>query len=90
MTWAIRERSAYNAAMPLHCNIDAKGKLARLIWGIVMLIIGIVLLFVWALPYGTASAWIVMTVCLALGAFGIFEARRGWCAVRAMGFKTPM
>jgi hypothetical protein len=24
------------------------------------------------------------------GAFTIFEARAGWCVVRAMGFKTPL
>ena len=24
------------------------------------------------------------------GAFAVFEARAGWCAVRAMGFKTKM
>ena len=24
------------------------------------------------------------------GVFGIFEARAGWCVVRAMGFKTPI
>ena len=26
----------------------------------------------------------------AMGAFAVFEARAGWCVVRAMGFKTPM
>ncbi|MBT6728200.1 MAG: hypothetical protein HOA75_15830 [Deltaproteobacteria bacterium] len=24
------------------------------------------------------------------GAFAIFEARAGWCVIRAMGFKTPL
>jgi hypothetical protein len=24
------------------------------------------------------------------GAFAIFEARAGWCVIRAMGFKTPI
>jgi hypothetical protein len=24
------------------------------------------------------------------GAFAIFEARAGWCALRAMGIKTPL
>ena len=27
---------------------------------------------------------------LAGGAFAVFEARAGWCAVRAMGFRTPL
>ena len=75
--------------MPLPCNIDARGKRARLIYGIVLLVLGIVLVFVWALPAGTFWAWAVTAACLLGGAFAIFEARAGWCVVRAMGFKTP-
>ena len=41
--------------MPLTCNIDARGKVARLIYGLVLLIIGVVLIFVLALPY--PSIW---------------------------------
>jgi hypothetical protein len=74
--------------MALRCNIDARGKLARLIYGIVLLIVGLVLLFAWALRTGSALAWIITVVCLLSAALAIFEARAGWCAVRAMGFKT--
>jgi hypothetical protein len=76
--------------MGLRCNIDARGKLARLVWGLALTAIGAVLLFAWALRSGGAWAWVVSAVCLAGGAFAVFEARAGWCVMRAMGFKTRM
>jgi hypothetical protein len=76
--------------MPLTCNIDARGKLARLIYGVILLILGVVLLLAWALPAGGFWPWAVTIACLLGGAFAIFEARAGWCVVRAMGIKTPM
>ncbi|HSZ58017.1 MAG TPA: hypothetical protein VK797_20305 [Tepidisphaeraceae bacterium] len=76
--------------MPLSCNIDSRGKLARLIYGIILVAIGVVLLVFWALSGGGTLAWLVSAACLLSGAFAIFEARAGWCVMRAMGFKTPM
>ena len=72
------------------CNIDARGKLVRLIYGVVLLVIAVALLIVWALPGNSIWAWVVTAVCLLGGAFAIYEARAGWCVVRAMGFKTPV
>jgi hypothetical protein len=72
----------------MQCNIDARGKRLRLVNGIVTLIVGVVLLLAWALPAGAIWAWTVTIVVLLCAAFMIFEARAGWCAVRAMGFKT--
>jgi uncharacterized membrane protein HdeD (DUF308 family) len=74
----------------MQCNIDARGKRVRLVNGIVTLVIGLVLLIAWALPERSVLAWAVTIVALAGGAFMIFEARAGWCAIRAMGFKTPV
>jgi hypothetical protein len=76
--------------MALTCNIDARGKAARLVIGIVMLFIGLVLLFAWALPTGSGIAWFVALSVAIGGGFAIFEARAGWCVVRAMGFRTPI
>ena len=76
--------------MPLRCNIDARGKLARLIYGVVLLILGLVGVFAWAMPSNGFWPWALSVCCLLGGAFAIFEARAGWCVVRAMGFKTPM
>jgi VIT1/CCC1 family predicted Fe2+/Mn2+ transporter len=74
--------------MKLASNIDAKGKAARLIWGLATLVAGLLTLVFWAIPTGGWAAWAISIALLASGAFGVFEARTGWCAVRAMGFKT--
>ena len=76
--------------MPLTCNIDSRGKAARLIYGIILLLIGAALTGLWAMHSGSIVRWVVSIACLISGAFSIFEARTGWCVVRAMGFKTPM
>lgn len=76
--------------MPLKCNIDSRGKVARLIWGILLAGLGAVLIWLWAVPTGSVPSWIVSIACIMAGFFAVFEARAGWCAVRAMGFKTPM
>ena len=76
--------------MALQCNIDAKGKRVRFINGIITLIAGVVLLFAWALPTRSGLAWSITIACVIGGAFMIFEARAGWCVVRAMGFRTPV
>ncbi len=81
--------SAYNALM--QCNIDARGRRARLISGILVLFVAIVVL---ALAYAAVLTawwwWLIGALLLIAGAFQIFEARAGWCVMRAMGFKTPM
>jgi len=74
----------------MQCNIDAKGKAVRLRWGIVWLIAGLIAGGIWALPTGGATAWILSAALMATGVFMIFEARAGWCVVRAMGFKTKV
>lgn len=74
--------------MPLTCNIDAKGKLARLIYGLLMILLGLALVWLWAWDSHSVLRWGVAVLCLLAGAFGIFEARAGWCVVRAMGFHT--
>jgi hypothetical protein len=76
--------------MPLTCNIDSRGKLARLIYGLLMIVLGLVLIFLWAWPQGEIWKWIVSIAWLGGGVFAVFEARAGWCVVRAMGIKTPM
>ncbi|HWA73159.1 MAG TPA: hypothetical protein VG937_12510 [Polyangiaceae bacterium] len=76
--------------MALTCNIDARGKAARLRIGIGLALVGVLLTFAWAIPFGGAAAWAFSGGTLLAGAFSIFEARAGWCVVRAMGFKTPV
>lgn len=76
--------------MGLQCNIDSRGKVARLVYGIVLLAAGIALGVLWAWGSHSILRWVVSAACLAGGAFAVFEARAGWCVVRAMGFKTPL
>jgi hypothetical protein len=80
----------YNPVVPLQCNIDSRGKAARLIYGLVLLAAGVAMLVWWALPGGGVVAWVLTAVAILGGAFAVFEARAGWCVVRAMGFKTPL
>jgi hypothetical protein len=71
----------------MQCNIDAKGKAIRLGYGVVMLIVGVALMIFWAHTYWS---WAISIAIAVGGAFAIFEARAGWCIVRAMGWKTPL
>jgi hypothetical protein len=81
---------AYNVPVALACNIDKRGRIARLIYGVVLVATAVVLAFTWAMHTTSVIRWVVVVSCAVAGGFGIFEARKGWCAVRAMGFKTPM
>lgn len=62
----------------------------RLRLGIALVLVGAASALLWAVPAGSGLAWAVTIGLLAAGAFGVFEARKGWCAVRALGFKTPV
>ncbi|NBC11513.1 MAG: hypothetical protein GVY24_07250 [Planctomycetes bacterium] len=75
----------------MRCNLDARGKAARLIigfftLGIAALLAALILLgvlpggWVWAAVVGTSLG----------GALALFEGRTGWCALRAMGWRTPV
>jgi hypothetical protein len=76
--------------MALQCNINSRGKIVRLIYGLIMIVAAIVLVVVWALPAGGVFPWAVVVIVVVGGAFAIFEGWTGWCAIRAMGFKTPL
>jgi hypothetical protein len=76
--------------MKLACNINQKGRLARLIYGLILIGLDALLAWRWAAPAGSAARWIVVAALFVLGIFGLFEAAVGWCAMRAMGFKTRM
>lgn len=75
----------------LECNIDARGKAARLIGGLAGVAFGVALASLLALDVLTGSAVsFVAAGSLLGGGFAIFEARAGWCIVRAMGIRTPL
>ncbi len=73
----------------MQCNIDAKGKAVRLVYGLTLLVAGLI---VGGLALAGVFAgwwlWAVSAALVLMGAFAVFEARQGWCVVRAMGIKT--
>jgi hypothetical protein len=91
--------------MAFACNIDRRGRSIRTIAGAVTLLVGLALLAVPLLagggeadaaapPPDAADGSIAMLIggiaaCCG-GAFMLFEGLVGWCAVRAMGFRTPV
>ena len=76
--------------MALTCNINGRGRVARLVWGLLLVVIGGVLLLGWAWGADSWLRWVVSILILLAGAFAVFEARAGWCVIRAMGMKTPI
>lgn len=74
----------------MQCNIDSRGRMARIVTGAVTSAVGLGLILAAAL--GGIPGWATWAGlgCLAGGGFSIFEGAKGWCVVRAMGFKTPI
>ncbi len=74
----------------MQCNIDFRGRALRTTMGILTGLIGGGAVGGWYL--GVLPNWTLgIGIALLLGgAFMIFEGVNGWCAVRAMGFKTPI
>lgn len=74
----------------MQCNIDKRGRVVRLIGGLLCMALGV------ALGIATyAAAWspwlyLLAGVLLLGGAFAVYEARKKWCALRAMGIRTPV
>lgn len=62
-------------------NIDGKGRLVRGLMGLALLVAA-----VWL----GLKIWWLGLVLGAGAAFALFEAFRGWCAMRACGIKTKL
>jgi len=76
--------------MGLTCNIDRRGKRVRAILGAVLILSALGLaIAAWTTGRHTAFG-VPAGIALLAGLFGLFEAANGWCAVRAMGCKTPL
>ena len=72
------------------CNIDAKGKLFRFIIGIFSILAGIVMISLFNFNmFISKELFVIGIFSIVGGLFAIWEAREGWCIVRAIGIKTP-
>lgn len=76
--------------MALVCNIDQRGRQYRYRIGVALLALGFVVYALGASLHGGAVPRLVGGVLIAAGLFSLFEANRGWCAARALGFKTKL
>lgn len=77
--------------MALECNIDSKGRAMRLVAGILAILggaVAYVILTLGVIPVPESLGTLGVLAMVAGGAFAIFEAKAGWCVVRALGFRT--
>ena len=75
----------------MQCNIGAKGKAVRLRLGLMALAGALALAAVVLTGFLEGVIWWYAVAATAFGGlFTIWEARAGWCIIRAMGFKTPL
>ena len=75
--------------MKLACNIDRRGQKARVVGGVMVDLAGVGLVVIGVLT-GSQGALTGGVLLCVTGSFMVFEGARGWCALRAMGIKTPM
>lgn len=77
--------------MALECNIDSKGRAMRLVAGILAIVggaVAYVILTLDIIPVPESIGTLGVLAMVGGGAFAIFEAKAGWCVVRALGFRT--
>ncbi|TVQ64199.1 MAG: hypothetical protein EA379_02355 [Phycisphaerales bacterium] len=82
--------SGGKSALGLTCNIDQRGRKARMVMGASSIVLGVIMLVTNLMGDVPAPIGWIGGVLIVVGAFGVFEAMNGWCAVRAMGFKTKV
>jgi hypothetical protein len=74
----------------MQCNIDSRGRMIRRNSGAVCGGLGGLLLIAGTLWGGSSWPWLAVGIALlGAGVFQLYESRKGWCALRAMGIKTP-
>lgn len=70
----------------MQCNIEQRGRKIRAFGGVLAIMAGLVVLLIAPQDW---LAWIIAPICILGGLFQLFEAWKGWCALRAMGIWTP-
>ena len=78
-------------SMSMECNIDSRGRVVRFITGILAILAGFVLAILVSQGILTSESYMFVIIGSILGgAFAMWEARAGWCVVRAIGIRTPI
>jgi len=73
----------------MQCNIDARGRRARMISGTICCVAAVIIAGIAFFRVEILSLLGVIALgLLAIGAFQIFEGKKGWCVMRAVGIKT--
>jgi hypothetical protein len=73
----------------MQCNIEQRGRRARLVTGAIVDAMGALLVVVGALV-GPAALIVAGAVASLAGLFMIFEGLKGWCVLRALGIRTKI
>ena len=71
----------------MHCNINKTGRTIRGTVGGTLLLLATAFLL-WNPLHSPATYWIG-GIIVAISIFMLIEATLGWCAIRAIGWKTP-
>lgn len=74
--------------MPLACNIDAPGREHRSRVGRISCACGALVAGLGPSLWPGKLPWVLGGLLVVAGLFKLFEARSGWCAMRALGVKT--
>ncbi|MBX7247371.1 MAG: hypothetical protein K1X53_17900 [Candidatus Sumerlaeaceae bacterium] len=74
--------------MNFTCNIGFFGRAIRLATGILLLASAAALYYL-GLPVAGWVGHVFQLILAGTGLFTVFEGAVGWCAIRAMGRKTP-
>ena len=91
INWDLLLISPSTDLMAVVCNIDQRGMRFRGIMGTILLGIGLFIGASFLLnDINQSFLWLLPAGLIAGGAFSIFEAWIGWCAVRALGFRTKL
>jgi hypothetical protein len=80
---------SFRKTSDMQCNINQQGRTARIIMGAAIESLGIAAGVWWFMG---GPVWLIWPAigCVAGGWFAIMEGILGWCAMRAMGFRTPL
>ena len=74
----------------MKCNIDRRGQQMRAWFGVANVLGAIACFGMHYFSPWPSWGWLIAGILLlACGILGLFEACFGWCALRAMKFKTP-